>query len=185
MCSCAPGRWSENELLALKISNKKTHGYMKKIAYALTLFVFTFFTCEKEESEYDRLRSNIVGEWIINSTGQEIRADTVYREFGGFTEATFNADGTGARKLKNVVLDTTIQFNWYYQYSPQQVIIIPKAAESNTPPSFSSPINLGLPEVHDVYKNEPDRQIWGHEEEVEDINNVLYIFRWTWKMERK
>lgn len=153
---------------------------MKKIAYALALFVFTLFACKNEESEHDRLRSNIVGEWIINYTGQEIRADTVYQEFGGFKEATFNADGTGSERIKNIVFDTTLQFNWYFQLSPQQVTIILK-------PSESPPNGIIFPDtskVYDVYKNEPDRQIWGYEQRDYLPPDVDVILR-TWKMERK
>ena len=156
---------------------------MKKNALFLGLFVFTLFACEKEESEHDRLRSNIVGEWIINSTGQEIRADTVYREFGGFMEATFNADGTGSRRIKIITLgiDTTLQFNWHFQLSPQQVTIILEPSES--PPKPNEPI-FNTSQVYDVYKNEPDRQIWGYEREYpSSVTDAIILY--TWKMERK
>ena len=159
---------------------------MKKNALFLGLFVFTFFACEKEESEHDRLRSNIVGEWIINSTGQEIRADTVYREFVGLAEATFNADGTGSKRIKHIILgtDTTLQFNWYFQRSPQQVTIILEPSESEFPPKPNEPVFVDTSQVYDVYKNEPDRQIWGYEQRFflsSDVDAIL----WTWKMERK
>jgi hypothetical protein len=152
---------------------------MKKSAYVLGLIVFTILACEKNESDYDMLRSNIVGEWVINHTGQEIRADTVYREFDYFLEATFNADGTGSREVTTFIVDTTIQFDWYYQLSPQQVIIIPKPAG----PIPSSIVISVPPQVHDVYTNEPDRQVW--ERESDDPSNIADVFLHTWEMERK
>jgi len=153
---------------------------MKKIIYFLALFVFPFFACEKEESEHDRLRSNIVGKWVINYTGQEIRADTVYREFGGFKEATFNADGTGSERIRNMIFDTTLQFNWHFQLSPQQVTIILEPSES---PPKPNELIFNPSQVYDVYKNEPDRQIWGYEREYS--SGVTDAILYTWKMERK
>ena len=152
---------------------------MKKVVYILGLFAFTLFACEKDsELDYDMLRSNIVGEWVISHSGQEIRADTVYREFDFVTEATFHADGTGAKEVISSIVDTTLQFDWYYQLSPQQVIIIPR------PPGHTSSIIIDAPpEVHDVHTNEPDRQIWLHE--TDDPLNIADVFLHTWEMKRK
>jgi len=152
---------------------------MKKLAYVLGLVVFTsLVACEKNESDYDMLRSNIVGEWVINHYVQEIRADTVYREFDFITEATFHADGTGTRELISAIVDTTLQFDWYYQLSPQQVIIITKPLGPTSSITVDAP-----PKVHDVHTNEPDRQIWMYE--TDDPLNIADVFLRTWEMERK
>lgn len=152
---------------------------MKKVVYVLGLFAFTLFACEKDsELDYDMLRSNIVGEWVISHSAQEIRADTVHREFDFITEATFHADGTGTRELISSIVDTTLQFDWYYQLSPQQVIIITRPLGPTSSITVDAP-----PEVHDVHTNEPDRQIWMHE--TDDPLNIADVFLHTWEMERK
>lgn len=50
-------------------------------------------------------------------------------------------------------------------------------------PKPNEPI-FNTSQVYDVYKNEPDRQIWGYEQRFflsSDVDAIL----WTWKMEPK
>ena len=136
----------------------------------LLLALVCLIGCGKEDNDFDTKRNNIIGTWDVTQVSQEIRADTVTQETSTTFEIAFYTDGTGTRQI---FLDTEQEFEWLYQYNPEKVIII--AAQSG--PLLSSV------QIHDITKNEPQRQIW--ESEVVFDGQPVDKYEYTWKMDKK
>ena len=144
---------------------------MKKMFYLLISVLI--MSCSKDDGDdinYDMLRANIFGTWEVIQTTQEIRADTVYAESSRELEITFGDNGTGVRQS---FLDTEINFDWFYQYNPEKVVIISK----------QEGLFLEDTQVYMVSKNEAEKQIW--EFEVEDQARIADVFKHTWRMTKK
>ena len=140
---------------------------MKSLFY---LFLsLTILSCKKDDDNYTTLRNNIVGEWMVNHSVQEIRADTVYGESGFQFEITFHADGTGTR---NSIFGIDIIFDWYYQFEPEIFVLVSKQAG----------FIFEDTQAYTVLKNEFSEQIWTYE--VRDSNFIADLYKNTWVMEK-
>ncbi len=100
-------------------------------------------TCGKGDNSFDVLRNNIIGSWEVKHSVQEIRSDTVYGESVSVYDIQFNQDGTG---IKSNVFGNDVDFEWYYQYNPEKVVIV----------SMPSGIFFEDTQVYDVQKNESE-----------------------------
>ena len=126
------------------------------------------FSCCKER--FDDLRNNIIGDWEITQTTQEIRADTVYSEgtIPPFS-ISFNEDGTG---IIETFIGVDAEMEWVYQYNPQIVEI-----------SVIQPGILRDVHYYKVVMNKKNSQIWKYE--VDPKTGIVDLYKHTWEMKRK
>lgn len=130
------------------------------------LFYLVLLSCSNDD-DFTTSRNNIIGQWSVNHSVQEIRADTVYAESGTQFEITFNTDGTGSR---NTIFGTEISFDWYYQFDPEVFVIVSK----------QSGFIFEDTQAHVVQKNESSMQIWTYE--IRDSNFIADLYKNTWVM---
>lgn len=129
------------------------------------LFFLGLLSCSNDD-DFTSSRNNIIGQWSVKHSTQEIRADTVYAESGTTFEITFNADGTGTR---NTILGI-IPFDWYYQFDPEVFILVSK----------QSGLIFENTQAHNVQKNESLNQIWMYE--IRNPNFIADVYKNTWVM---
>lgn len=128
-------------------STRNKHILKSLIIYSIIAMFFLFSSCSED---IDVRKENIIGSWLISLEIQEFRADTVYQVLNGERDIDFYMDGTGSMQ---VFTGDFVDFDWYYQSSPEKVIFIREL-------EF-----IGSDETHvfAVLLNEKDHHIWTQE----------------------
>jgi len=123
---------------------------MKNIIIAIAFILVLLASCSSDPIQLENdPRSNLFGTWIVNETIEEFFEDEVVTSTDINYNITFNDNGLGT-KSDNLFGEREIE--WYYQESPEKVIIVESTLEM-----FDKYIVL------DVHENQLDSQSWSYQ----------------------
>lgn len=155
---------------------------LKKIIYlsVLTTLLFCFACQDKEEetvtpkADIDLRRTNVIGDWILESTTRGIRADgSVGLTIKDTLSISFLPEGTGYRYTDTA----TIAFTWLYQGDPDKVILINNHAL--LPTIFNSQNHR----IYDVTTNQENKQTWKYT--LTNNFTIWHKIEDTWQMKKQ
>ncbi len=125
---------------------------MKNIArFSILIILMVATSCQKEggDSTFDERRNNIIGEWSLSETTDTNPSGLIFT-------INFNADGTGRKET--TLFGNDIDFEWVYQFNPEQIVI---KEEAGTVVTEIGQLNtLAQTRIFDILRNTEDQQEW-------------------------
>ncbi len=135
---------------------------MKKLILFLA-FAACFAACDNDDDcptqiDYNEFRSNMVGSWNAMKIVTAYENNTAQSADTSTYTTTISSNGTGVRINS---LNIVTNFDWFYQYNPEMVVLIDKALGGT----------IEDPEVFDVNTNESNIQEWSFRQD--DVLNIV------------
>lgn len=146
-----------------------------RLSILLLLIVMSSCRDEAGVSDFDEKRNNIIGEWTLTqTTNGNTNSDFTYN-------ISFDADGTGER-ASNIFIPSpsTIQFEWVYQFNPEQIVI--KETSGTIITELGQFMSLPNTFIFDVLQNSVDAQEWTTDDGF--AINPGEVVTMNWSMER-